>query len=374
MNKKLATRMLLMLGITGLLFGGLFFLKAFGNKKMNEFFDSMPMPPAVVESAVAKRLSWPHQIRASGTLVAVNGVAVSAEVSGRVSRLGFESGDRVKAGDLLVELDSSTELADLADLQAQQRLAEIDLDRLQKLFALDTISRSQLDQAAATADSARAKVKAQQARIALKSIRAPFGGELGIRQVNLGEYLDPGSTIVSLQAVDPIYVDFSVPEQHLAAIQRELAVQLRIDAYPAVEFSGTVQAVAPQVDVATRNFVVRAQLANADGRLRPGSFADVSLQLGGSREVIAVPRTAISYNPYGNTVFVIGRQGEAASVSSRFVKIGDSVGDWVEVVEGVVEGEELASNGLFRLRNGSAVVVDNSKTPQSEFSPAVENR
>lgn len=374
MNKRLWGRLLVMLLAVGVLFGGLFGIKAFGNKKMNEYFDTMPMPPSAVQSVRAKRIEWPNQIRASGTLVAVNGVQVTNEVGGKVVALHFESGDRVQRGALLLELDSSTERADLASLQAQAKLAQLDLQRLQKLYQLDTVARSQLDQADATADSAQAQVKAQEARIAQKSIRAPFSGELGLRQVNLGEFLAAGSSIVSLQALDPIYVDFSVPEQELGRVQPGLGVTLRVGAFPGEPFTGTVLAVAPQVDVDTRNFSVRAQLANPDGRLRPGGFADVDLQLGGGRDVIAVPRTAIAYNAYGNSVFTIAHGDKGATVSSRFVKTGESIGDWVEVIEGVQVDEELASSGLFRLRNGSAVTIDNDKALEAELTPAVPNR
>jgi len=373
MDNRLPGRMLIMLLIVGLFFGALFGLKAFGNKKMNEFFDNMQPPPVAVHAVEVRQLPWPNQLQAAGTLVAVNGVQVTVEAAGKVQALHFESGDAVKQGDLLLELDTATERADLANLEAQLKLAEIELTRQERLYKLDTIAKSTLDSAAAQADSARAQVGAQRARLAQKTIRAPFDGELGIRQVNLGEFVSAGQAVVSLQALNPVYVDFSVPEQQLSRVAVGQQVELGSAAWPERQFVGQVAAIAPQVDTATRNFSVRAQVDNADGALRPGGFVDVALQLGPAREVLAVPRTAVAFTSYGNTVFVIGGDGEQKSVTSRFVKTGESVGDFVEILDGLKAGEKLASTGLFQLRSGSAVIVDDARQPEPKLAPAVSN-
>jgi membrane fusion protein (multidrug efflux system) len=372
MDKRFVTRLLIMLAVVGFFFGGLFGFKAFGNKKMNEFFDSMPIPPVAITSAEAQRLEWTNELEAVGSLVPINGVAVTTEAAGLVHELHFESGQRVKAGALLVTLELATEQADLKNLEAQATLAELDFKRLERLHALEAISGSELDQARATLDSARAQVQAQRARIAQKAIRAPFAGELGIRRVNLGQYLNPGDEIVQLQAVDPIYVDFQLPEQQLGRVKPGLELSLTSDAYPGEIFRGTVLAVEPRVDSATRNFSIRGELANPDLKLRPGAFADVTLSLPGSRQAVVVPRTAISYSAYGNAVFIIKpAEGGSSTVSQRFVKTGEARGDFVEISEGLEGGEQVATSALFRLQNDATVTIQNALAPDLSLNPAV---
>lgn len=374
MDKRFVTRLAIMLAIVGLFFGGLIGFKAFGKKKMNEFFDHMPIPPVAITSVEATVIEWPNQLEAVGTLMPVNGVAVTTQAAGLVQKLHFESGDRVEAGALLVTLDIATEQADLKNLEAQLQLAELDFKRLQRLYSLETVSRSELDQARARVDSARAEVQAQRARIEQKSIRAPFAGELGIRRINLGQYLNPGSEIVQLQAVDPIYVDFQLPERQLSRARPGLELSLTSDAYPDQTFTGEVLAVEPRVDSATRNFLVRGQLANPDLKLRPGAFADVSLRLSGERRTVAVPRTAISYNAYGNAVFIVqggGADAHGDRVRQVFVKTGEARGDLVEVVEGLDGGEKVATSALFRLHNDAAVTIHNDLAPDARLNPSV---
>lgn len=372
MDKRFVIRLVIMLAVVGFFFGGLFGLKAFGNKEMNKFFDNMPIPPVAITSAQAQRLDWSNERQAVGSLMPINGVAVTTEAAGLVQKLHFESGQRVEAGALLVTLELATEQADLKNLEAQETLAGLDFKRLERLHALEAISKSELDQSRASLDSARAQVQAQRARIAQKSVRAPFAGELGIRRINLGQYLNPGDEIVQLQAVDPIYVDFPLPEQQLAQVKPGLKLSLTSDAYPGEVFQGVVLAVEPRVDSATRNFSVRGELPNPEQKLRPGAFADVTLSLPGARQAVVVPRTAISYSAYGNAAFIVqtGENG-AKTVSQRFVKTGEARGDLVEVIEGLEGGEEVATSALFRLQNNAVVTVDNTLAPDASLNPAV---
>lgn len=384
MNKR---TLIVLIAVT-VLFGGLFGMKWFGGKKMNEFFDNMPVPPATVTSFDVAELAWPNTIDAVGSIVAVQGVNVTTQITGQVEKLHFESGQRVKAGDVLITLDGSTEKAELRNLEAQAQLRDVALRRQQKLFGLQSVARSAIDQAEADAASARAQVEAQKAQIAKKTIRAPFAGELGIRRVNLGQYLEPGTNIVSLQSLDPVYVDFSLPEQRLGQVLPGLATELSVDAFPGRHFAGTVLAVEPEIDAATRSFIVRAKVPNPQGQLRAGGFTRVAVALPGERRVIAVPRTAVAYSAYGNAAFVIhqakpGAKPAAASadadqavkaqpqliVRQRFIRTGETRGDFVEVLDGLKVGDAIASSGLFRLNNDVVVNINNSVEPKAELNP-----
>ena len=375
-------RMIIMLTIVVVLFGGLFALKFVIGKGMQEFFDNMQQPPVTITTARAERATWPNELTAVGTIVAVNGINVTTEVAGQVKSIAFESGAQVKAGQVLVQLDVSSESASLENLRAQSKLSETSLKRIERLYKLDTLSKSDLEQAQATHDSAQAQVRAQQAMIDKKTIRAPFDGELGIRRINLGEYLDPGTAIVPLQSLDPVYVDFTMPERYLSQLQAGYEVTVRIDAFEDMSFTGKIVAIEPQVDVSTRNFKLRARLPNPDGRLRPGAFADVAVTLPGQNQVIELPKNAIAYSPYGNTVYIVqATSGQSAgegddsvpedvfTVRERFVKTGEARGDFIAVTDGLEGGEEVAATGLFRLHSGSAVKIDNSDKPEPTLTP-----
>lgn len=374
MNK----RMFWMLIITGAIFGGVFGFKWIGGKMMNDYFDHMPMPPSAVSSASATLESWTSSLDGVGTVVASNGADVTTEAGGIVAALHFDSGARVKKGDLLVTLSAGTEQADLQRLQAQATLAKSEFGRLERLYKLEAISKSELDRAQADYSAARSAADGQRAKLDQKVIRAPFSGQLGIRQVNIGQYLSPGTPIVTLQALDPVFVDFTLPEQDLASVSVGQVVTATVDAQAGRSFSGKVAAIEPLVDSKTRNFKVRASFSNADGALRPGLFARASIGLADSRQVVVVPLTAVSYNPYGNSVYVIqkvkgknadGKVEDQLVVRRRFVKTGETRGDLVAISEGLKAGEQVATSGLLKLQNDSHVIINNAVKPSAQANP-----
>ncbi|MBI2382852.1 MAG: efflux RND transporter periplasmic adaptor subunit [Gammaproteobacteria bacterium] len=383
-------RMFLMLLVTALVFGAVFGMKWMGAKAMNRYFDAMPVPPATISTAAVAPMSWDNSLEAPGSFVAVNGTEVTTESGGIVQAIHFESGDIVDAGERLVTLDASTEVGELKRLQAQAELAELNRDRRAKLLESHVVSKSDYDAALAELAAARAAVEAQAAKVAKKDLRAPFAGVLGIRHVNLGQYLAPGTAIVTLQSLDPIDIDFALPEMHLSVVRPGLAITVAVDAYPGRTFGGRILAIEPRIDAATRNFIVRGRLANKDRRLRAGMFGRLRLDLPGKTEVLAVPRTAISYSSYGSSVFLVqprkapaeAAKPEAApapaagqpaapqmEVVQRFVKVGEIRGDFVAILEGVMAGEQVATSGLLKLRNQQPVIVNNEVMPQVELNP-----
>ena len=378
-------RMILMLLGCTVVFGGLFGMQYMGSKGMNAYFDAMPVPAATISSAVATAQKWDNRIEAVGTLVPVQGTNVTTEAAGIVETIRFESGQRVSAGTVLATIDATNERADLMRFEAQAEIAEINRARREKMLALKAVAQSDYDSAVAEAKAAQAAVNAQRAKIAQKEIRAPFNGVLGLRQINVGQYLAPGTPVVSLQTLDPINLDFGLPEQVLPYIQPGLRIEVEVEAYAGQKFAGEVIAVEPQIDVANRVFRSRARLKNPDLKLRSGLFAKVSLILPGEADVIAIPRTAISYNPYGNSVFVVtaaeakpaaeGAPAEAPGqvVKSRFIKTGRARGDYVEVLEGLKPGEEVATTGLLKLRNDQPVVINNTVQPDTQLNPSVSD-
>lgn len=380
-------RMIIMLFGCVLIFGGVFAMKYMGKKGMNQYFDNMPIPAATISATKAKSTTWAQQLEAVGTLTAVNGIQLTTEAAGIVESILFESGDTVEKGAILLTLDANTDRADLKTFEAQSRLAQVELKRIRSLYKLDSLSQADLDRAESEATQARARVLTQKARIAQKEIRAPFSGELGIRRVDLGQYVSPGTAIVSLQALDPLYVDFNLPEQNISQVSKGQAVEVKVDLLPGEVIAGEIQAIETRVDTETRNFPVRAQISNSQGRLRPGVFARVAIALPSSGEAIIVPRTAISYNAYGNSVFVIGKaeaksEGEAAAAKDapaqsetlvarqRFVKTGEARGDFVVITEGLEAGEQIVTSGLLKLRNNQPVVINNDLKPDVTLTPA----
>ncbi|GHE29762.1 efflux RND transporter periplasmic adaptor subunit [Vulcaniibacterium thermophilum] len=382
-------RMFWMLLITLLVFGAVFGLKAVMNKGMNDFFDNMPMPPAVVTAAVAREATWADTEEVVGTLVAVNGTELTSEVGGVVERIHFQPGERVRKGQVLVELNSDNERAQLKALEATARLAVVQRERWRELGGQNLVSRAEVDERVGQAATALAQADAQRALIAKKTIRAPFDGELGIRRISLGQYINPGAPLVMLQAVDPILVNFALPEQRLGQVSPGQPIRLSVDAQPGRSFEGTVTAIEPAVDPSTRNFTVQARLSNPEGVLRPGTFARVSLDLGQPRKVVVIPQTAVSFNPYSNAVWVLSpapkraqpqAEGQPAGpapefvVKQRFVKTGATRGDLIAVLDGLKPGERVASSGLLKLRPDMPVIVNNKVTPSADATPDVENR
>lgn len=341
--------------------------KQFAPGAMPEF------PPETVSAAEAAGMEWRGAVRAIGELRAEQGIAVSSEVGGIVRALHFESGDAVEAGALLVELDADVEKAELAAATAALRLAEVELARTRRLVAQATVAEAELDRAIAAADEAAARVGALEARIAQKAIRAPFGGTLGIRRVELGQYVAGGAAMVSLEATEKMKVEFTVPQGDSGKIAVGQALRVRTDAEPGVEYAGEITAFESRVDPATRTLSVEGIVENPHGRLRPGMFGVVETVLPEARAVVGVPQTAVYYQSFGNSVFVVKNGENGQTVEQRFVRLGEQRGDIVEVLKGVEAGEQVVTSGVFKLRNGGRVVIDNQNAPEATLEPQPEN-
>lgn len=367
----------LLLTVVGLLativvLGG---IKALQIRALIATAQSMSAPPEAVTTAVVKADEWQPTIPAVGTLVPYQGVTVTAELAGKVVHIAFESGATVKAGDLLVQLDTSTEEAQLRSAEAGVDLSRIGLERARELLSKATISKSEFDSADAQFKQAVAAADNIRTTIEKKTVRAPFAGRLGLRQINLGQTLAAGTAIVSLQSLDPIYVDFQLPQQRLADLAVGLTVRVISDATPGSVVEGKITAINPEVATASRNVKAQATLANADGRLRAGMFANVEVMLPHKNQVLILPTTAILYAPYGASVYVVKdgkneKTGEANKVvEQKFVRLGEHRGDFVAIVSGISLGDTVVSSGVFKLRNGAAVLVNNSLAPEAQLAP-----
>ena len=357
MNK----RPLFILVLAGLLTGGLFAWKFY---QMQQAVRSVHAPPpAVVAVTEVRQAAWQASLSAVGSLVAVAGVQVSNEIAGIVKAIHFHSGEKVKKGQLLVELDTETDQSELAGLLAQQRLAQIRFQRSSKLIGGKFVSKSVYDQNQALLDEAKAAVLTKKTVIEKKHIRAPFSGELGIRKINLGQYLPPGSVIVPLQKTAPVYVDFTLPERHLKLLAPGQEVSVNVQAYPDRVFKGRISAISPLLDRQTRSIPIRAILANSDRLLRANMFARVQVLSGQTRQLLTLPDTAISYNPYGDFVFVIESGSHGLTVQSRQVQTGATRNGRVEIVKGLSRGERVVSAGQVKLRNGMPVTIDTRPAP-----------
>ncbi|HEX6463966.1 MAG TPA: efflux RND transporter periplasmic adaptor subunit [Vicinamibacterales bacterium] len=336
------------------------------------------MPPEAVTTIVAASEAWPASLTAIGTVAPVHGVTVSADLPGIVERIAFESGQSVRQGDVLAVLDTRQEHAQLAAAEAQKELTRVNFDRMHGLLDEKVISRAEFDQATADQRQADAKAGEINAMIARKTIRAPFSGVLGIRHVNLGQYLAGGDPLVTLESLNPIYVNFGVPQQSAGQMRVGRGVRATTDGASGIDVSGRVTALDSVVDEKTRNVQVQATFANADGRLRPGMFVQTEVVLGASQSVIALPASAISYAPYGDSVFVVttmkGDNGQSyTGVRQQFVTVAGTRGDQVAIVSGVKPGEEVVTSGVFKLRNGAAVLVNNKVKPANNPKPKPEN-
>ncbi len=333
-------------------------------------------PPETVTTDVVRAESWETQLTAVGTLNAVQGVTVAAELPGKVVKIAFVPGSQVKKGDRLVSQDTSSEEAQLPGASAQVNLARSELERAAKMVSEKIISQADYDRAVATHEQALSQANNIRATIAKKTIRAPFSGRLGIRQVNLGQLLREGDPIVTLQSLDPIYVDFTLPQQQLAQLRSGLPVRVTCDAMPGVTVEGSITAINPLVEAETRNIHLQATVANHAERLRSGMFVNVAVGLTVPQKVLAVPATAVLYAPYGDSVFIVAddkaRKGGKA-LRQQFVRLGEKRGDFVAVTNGLKEGESVVSTGVFKLRNGQTVTVDNRLAPQFRQAPRPEN-
>jgi membrane fusion protein (multidrug efflux system) len=335
-------------------------------------------PPEAVTTIVAQQEEWPATLSAIGTMAAVQGVTVSADLPGTVERILFDSGEAVQAGEMLAVLDTRQEQAQLAAIEAQRELARLTFERMQGLLNEKVISAAEFDRATADYRQTDARVGEIRAVIQRKTIRAPFSGILGLRQVNLGQYLAGGDPLVTLQSLNPIYVNFGVPQQAASQMVAGRSIKLTADDLAGVGWSGHISAVDSLVDAATRNIQVQATLANPGGRLRPGMFVQVEVPLGPSQTVIALPASAISYAPYGDSVFVVsemkGEDGKPyRGVRQQFVKPGPARGDQLAVLAGIKPGDEVVTSGVFKLRNGAAVLVNNTVQPGNDPAPRPED-
>ncbi|HEY1273071.1 MAG TPA: efflux RND transporter periplasmic adaptor subunit [Terriglobales bacterium] len=370
----MAKKLFLMLGIMAVLLTALGFVKYRQIESAVQAASSFAPPPEAVTTIVAKQEQWASTTGVIGTMEAVQGVMVSADLAGTVARINFESGQRVQKGDVLVELDTRQERAQLAALEAQRDLAKANYARMQGLVNEGVISRAEYDQATAQQKSTEANVNEIRATIERKTVRAPFSGILGIRKVNLGQYMAGGNPIVQLQALNPIYLDFGVPQETGNKVRVGRTIRVTTEDVAGQVFTGRVTAIDSVIDEATRNVQVQATLSNPEGRLKPGMYVQVELGIGGNRPVIALPASAISYAPYGDSVFIVtdlkdpkGRPYRG--VRQQFVKVEGSRGDQVAVISGLKPGDEVVTSGVFKLRNGAAVQVNNKVQPENNPAP-----
>ncbi len=369
-------RMIIMLGVVVLILGPIFgfeaVLKPYFIKK---FIATLANPPQTVSDATASLQDWQKQLRAVGSLRAARGADLSAQIGGIVGAIHFDSGAEVAENTLLIELNAADDIAKLNSLKATAALARITYDRDQRQFKAQAVSQQVVDTDEQTLKVAEAQVAQQQATIDYKSIRAPFAGKLGIRQVDVGQYVSPGTAMVTLQALDPIYVDFTLPQQALSQISVGQTVTARVDTFPGEDFTGTIAAINSKVDTATRNVQLRATLANPSHRLLPGMFATVSIAVGAPQRYVTLPQTAITYNPYGSTVYIVDDKGKDANGQDQlvarqvFVAAGDTRGDQVAILSGVDSGQNVVTAGQMKLRNGSPLKIDNSVVISSDANP-----
>jgi membrane fusion protein (multidrug efflux system) len=374
----MAKRMVLMLTLTLIFVGALGFVKFKQIQTAIAQGAAFQPPPEAVTTVVAAQEQWPSTLNVIGTIAAVRGVTVSADLAGIVDQILFESADAVREGQVLVVLDTRQEQAQMAAAEAQRALARLNFKRMQNLLDEQVVSKAEFDAADATSRETEARVNEIRAAIERKTIRAPFTGVLGIRQVNKGQYLAGGDPVVPLQSLNPIYVNFGVPQQAIAQVHAGGTLRVTLEHLASPAFNGRVTAIDSVVDETTRNIQVQATLANAEGKLRPGMFVQTEMAIGASQSVIAIPGSAISYAPYGDSVFVVSDmkndKGQPyRGVRQQIVTTGPARGDQIAVLSGIKAGDEVVTSGLFKLRNGAAVLVNNKVKPGNNAAPKPEN-
>jgi membrane fusion protein (multidrug efflux system) len=368
-------RMLIMLVLVGATLFGVFGFKSFVDGKIKEAMSGMGNQPQTVATAVAQLTDWQESVEAVGSLRAVRGADLSLELAGVVDKIEFKSGQDVKAGDVLLRLRNDDDVAKLESLEAVAKLAKITYDRDLKQYKAQAVSQATIDSDAANLKNSNAQVEQQRAIVDKKILRAPFDGRLGLRQVDLGQYLAPGTVIVTLQALTPIYADFLLPQQALDKIEVGQVVTAKTDTYPGKTFKGKITAINPKVETTTRNVQVRATIENPDKQLVPGMYVTVDTEVGEPKKMVTLPQTAISYNSYGDLVYVVEEKGKGAdgkpqlSVRQTFVAVGPTRGDQVAITKGLKEGTTVVTAGQMKLRNGVPVVVNNSVVPKDDPNP-----
>jgi membrane fusion protein (multidrug efflux system) len=374
-------RMVIMLIAVAIVFGGIFGFQAFKASMIKKFMTAMGSPPQTVSAAKASYSEWQPKLEAVGSLRAVLGADLSLEVAGVVDTITFNSGDDIEQGKLLLKLRAGDDVAKLESLRAVAELNEITYERDQKQFKMQAVSQATLDTDAANLKNAKAQVVQQQAILDKKFLRAPFDGHLGIRAVDLGQYLSAGTPIVTLQALDPIFVDFFVPQQSVDQVRLGQSVIVKVGVFKDQTFAGEISAINPKVDAGSRNVQIRATLKNPDHKLLPGMYATVDIATGAPQSYITLPQTAISFNPYGDTVYVVDSKAADANgkppqliARQTFVTTGPTRGDQVAVLKGIDEGDLIVTAGQIKLHNGSTILIDNSITPTADAAPVPIDR
>ena len=376
----MAKRMIIMLIAAAIVLGGVFGFQVFKAHMIKQVMAKFVNPPQTVSTTVAADQDWQPHLSAVGTLRAENGANLSLQLSGIVDQLDFKSGDDVQKGQVLLRLRNDDDVAKLQSLQANAELARINYDRDRKQLLIHAVAQATVDSDVATLKNDDALVAQQQAIVDQKILHAPFAGHLGIRAVDLGQYLTAGTTVVTLQALDPLFVDFYLPQQALSDLKVGQSVALQVDTWPGQTFDGKISAINPQVDSTSRNVQVRAELPNPDHRLFPGMFATLLIETGAPQRFVTLPDTAVAYNPYGSTVYVVVDQGKTAGgqpnliAQQTFVTTGDTRGDQVAILKGVSPGQTVVTAGQIKLHNGSPVAINNSVQPLDNPHPQVSEQ
>lgn len=376
MKKRIIFIILALFLVLGIIAG----IKVLQIRTMIEHSGSFAPPPETVSSAEVKQQTWETTVRSVGSLEAVQGVMVASEVAGKVTEIAFAPGAMVRAGDLLLQLDIKTEKAQLRAAEATVSLAKINMDRIAEVLADGSVSPSEYDTAEANYKEAMAQADTIRAAIDKKTIRAPFAGRLGIRLVNLGQIVSEGEPIVTLQNLDPIFVNFHLPQQELPRVKKGYPVRLTSDVMPGQTVTGVITSISPEIERSTRNFGLQATVANSQELLHPGMFVEVAVVLPEKENILVIPATSVLYAPYGDSVFVIEengaeKKGKAGKVlRQQFVRLGERRGDFAAVVSGLKAGETVVSTGVFKLRNGQSVVIDNSLNPEFKLAPQPVNQ
>ena len=368
-------RMIIMIFLVGIIFGGIFGYHAFMGQLMKKMMSQSAMPPAVVSASKTQLLPWQPKLKAVGTVRSVRGVEVTSEVPGIVEVISFKAGMEVKEGQVLVQLKADSDIAQLRALKIDAGLANTNYERDLKLLEAQAVSQATVDTDLAQLESKRAQVAAQEALVAKKTIKAPFAGRLGISALNPGQYLNPGEKIVTLQLLDSVYIDFYLPQQEIPRLVIGQTVDIKTDTYPDRAFIGKITAINPKVETDSRNVLVEVIVPNPKHELLSGMYVTVEVLAGDVRAYLTVPQAAVTFNPYGETVYVIAEKGKAADgkpnllAEQRFVTVGETRGDQLAILEGLKEGDLIVTSGQMKLKNGSAIIINNQIQPTNEADP-----